>query len=363
MLQRFAQTFAEVEHPANVHLLPSFAKVQLEADGVHLNPISGLDFVLYLFESAEDIMSRKLLSTSEQVELQGSEARLVSDRVAVLEQDHARLHRSYELQSAVNAELLDLHENIRFEPFFMIQGLPRIPKTDPKQWSERAKSDVAKILSDMGFSDPIQFVLNSTGRGKDSRVMYKVKMETAEVSRSIRSKFGSYFAGGQDARPASLASVSIRNCVTIATLARIAILQLLARRYKDSNPGSKTQVITYEPRPILRLTPPQGASDRRVQTFNFIEAVSKLPVNFSQDEIDGLLKRISPSLHGRLRATLVVVDDDMVKKKKVFKKSTGAAGSSADQGKSESTELTTPEGQNGRKRKQKSSPAGSQAKK
>ena len=41
------------DHPANLYLLPSSAKAQLETDCIHLNPYSNLEYVLYLFEAPQ----------------------------------------------------------------------------------------------------------------------------------------------------------------------------------------------------------------------------------------------------------------------------------------------------------------------
>ena len=66
----------------------------------------------------------------------------------------------------------------------------------------------------------------------------------------------------------------------------------------------------------MKLTPPAGSSGAsgRVMNFNFIEAITKLPTAFSPEEVDGLLKRVSPRLHGNLRPLLSVLSDDSVKK-------------------------------------------------
>ena len=357
----FAHCFKETPRPPNVRILPGFSCINLEADGVHLLPASGLEYVLYLFEAPEELMKNLAADLPTQVSSLACTTRTLEDRVTYLEQDHARLRRSVEFEAAEKAELLDLHENVRCESFFMIQGLPRLGKMDSsKEWHDKAKSDVSKIIEDLGFSFPVKYVLNSTGRGKDSKVLYKVCMYSAEASRNIRDKFGSFFTGGNDSRPASLSGISIRNCVTTATLARVAILQLLGKRYKESNPGSKAQVITYEPRPVLRLTPPPDASDRRIQSYNFVEAVTKLPTHFSQDEIDGLLKRISPRLYGSLKSTLVVINDDMVKKSR--KKPAGTKSTSLNRSSGSDSQGQTPDGQRGRKRGSGRSPQGPSAK-
>jgi hypothetical protein len=211
----------------------------------------------------------------------------------------------------------------------MIQGLPRIPKMDTESWQARAKDDVSKIITLlMGKAYPVSFVQNSTGRGKDAKTLYRVKMESASVSRSIREKFGSFFSGNKDTRPEQLQSISIRNCVTPGTLARIAVLQLLGSRYKSSNVGSKFQVIGYEPRPLLKLIPSPDAEDKRIQVYNYVEAITKLPTAFSPTEIDGLLKRVSPKLHGSLKSTFGVLDDDMVRSRSGKHKAKGPAETS-----------------------------------
>ena len=157
---------------------------------------------------------------------------------------------------------------------------------------------------------------NSTSRAKDAAAQYRVKLPTAELSREVRVKFAGFFSGGTNTRPPSLKPISNQNCVTTATLARIAILQLYAKRYQASNPGSKTKVVGYKPRPLLKLTPPSSSTDKspRAQSYNFIEAVTHLPSNFTRSEIDDLLKRISPKLHGNLKSLFVVISDDMLKK-------------------------------------------------
>ena len=58
-------------------------------------------------------------------------------------------------------------------------------------------------------------------------------------SKAIRNKFGTYFLGGIDKRPTELKPYSIKNKVTPETKIRISILKLMAKRYRDSNPGSR----------------------------------------------------------------------------------------------------------------------------
>ena len=352
ILPRFSAIASSIPNkPPNFWLMPSFPSPQLESDGVHLNPFSGLQYILHLHSAAQRLLDDSSLDEAGRISVLAETSRSLEDRVAVIEQDHAELRRSVDHQRAIAAELFDYEANIRSEAFFMIQGLPRLPKLDQKEWQVRAVSDVNQVLADLGFDFKASYVQNSTGRGKDSRTLYKVRLESAEMSKKVRDKFSSFFAGGKDARPAQFSQITVRNCVTPGTLARIAILQLLAKHYRDSNPGARAHVVAYESRPVLKLTPPPDASDRRIMTMNYIEAITKLPTCFSAEEIESLLKRISPSLHGSLKSTLVVLSDDMLKSKSGprRKKSSPAASADPTSG-SESSEFRTPELLNGRKR-------------
>ena len=300
----------------SVHLLPSFATPELIDDGVHLTPYSGMEFVLHLFRSSETLIE-SLSATIDEIVLTNQETtRAIEDRVVALEQDHRRLNVSHELKTAEDAELLDVHENIRLENWFVIAGLARLPDLSTREWQERAKADVSGVLTIVLKRDaPIIVVQNITGKGKNAINTYNVQLKNVEDSREVRDTFGLFFLGGKDTRPPSLKHLSIRNRVTPATSTRIAIMKVLGQRYLASNPGSKVKVINYEPRPTLKLTPPSDASDRRVKNFNFIQAIQNLPTNFTADELDIILKKVSPKLFGRVRALFSVISDDMIKKR------------------------------------------------
>ena len=356
----FASSIRDLkDRPPNLWVMPSFSDATLEADGVHLDVYSGLKYIHHLYDASQSLFSASVLSADVRVDHLSEAARGIEGRVVNLEQDHSRLNHGFEFHSAVTAEFMDYTENVRNEEFIMVQGLTRLPKLDPKEWQIQARASVDKLLSEMGFTYKTKYVQNSTGKGKDSKVLYKARMDSVAISREIRDKFSSFFAGGKDSRPPSLSGISIRNCVTPGTLARIAILQLLGRRYRDSNSGSRFQVVAYESRPILKLTPPSGASDTRVMTYSYIEAITKLPVSFSLDEVRGLMSRVSPRLHGNLKATLFVLTEDMIPKKKVTdkrKKSKTPAGSPessevVDLGSPGSSDFRTPSSSSGSGRK------------
>ena len=89
----------------------------------------------------------------------------------------------------------------------------------------------------------------------------------------------------------------------------------MAQRYRDSNPGSLVQVISYDPRPLIKITPAQGADDRRVKVFNYIDAVQSLPTNFSASEVAPIIRRINPRLFGQIKSIFVVLSDDLYQHK------------------------------------------------
>jgi hypothetical protein len=312
-LNRFSLGYEKISTP-NLLLLPSFPSPVFESDGVHLNAYSGLQFVMHLFDSAVKLLDT-LVSSPEIRESRSLESnRLLGDRVVALEQGLVRLSSSFDLKAAVDAELHDFRANERLEDTFVISGLRSIPSgLTGKVWQDRAKADVQAVVRRLIDREPVIIVVhNVTGRATGSEVTYNVKLESVTDSRLIRSKFGGFFSGGQDRRPDFLKDISISNCVTRETRVRIAILKLFGQRYKDSNPESKFQVIGYQPRPLLKLTPPPSSSDKKVRTFNFIEAVNSLRTDFSLEEVSPLIKKYGAKYRGKLRSLFVVLSDDLI---------------------------------------------------
>ena len=316
------------DKPANLHLLSSFATPEFEANGVHLTAYSGLEYVLHLFDGAADLLTNLEMPLPEKSIKSSESTRVLEDRVMALEQDHRRLNRVVESKTAVDAELADFRANESTEDFFVLSGLPRISgDLIGKAWQDQAVKDVDGFIKRlMGRSLSIVFVKNSTQRYEDAEITYSVQMSNVQDSRAIRTKFGSFFLGG-DKRPAEFKPYSVKNFVTPETRIRISLLKLLAKKYRESNPGSKVQVIGWQPRPKIKITPAASASDRRVMQFNFVQAVTRLPCQFAPSDLEAIARRINPDLLGKVRSLFVVLSDDMVKKK--GPKPSSSAGASA----------------------------------
>ena len=137
ILQKFSDLLKM--RPPNCHLMPSFPTPSYESDGVHLNAYSGYEFVLHMFDNMASVLDRLSLPPDVVTLAVSESSRVLEDRVMVLEQDHRRLNGQFEFKTAVDAELSDFQENIRNESFLMVQGLPRLPKLEPKEWQAQAK--------------------------------------------------------------------------------------------------------------------------------------------------------------------------------------------------------------------------------
>jgi len=317
VMTRFSSSFARSSLLIkNLFAMPSFATPVFESDGTHLTPASGHEFILHLFARAQMILDALIVSPDGPTS--GDEdVWVLQDRVMATELDLRRLSSAFELKTAIDSELACFRMNERNEDSLIISGLPRIRGgLSGKERQAKAKDSVQNILRGLTKEAfRIVVVHNVTGRSSDSVPTYSVRLDSVEASRSIRSRFSSFFKGGTDARPTELQSISISNVITRETRIRISLLKVFAKRYVDSNPGAKAQVIGYEPRPLLKLTPPSDSNSRpaRVQTFTFIEAVQKLPAAFTDEEVGKILRQASAQFPGRLRSLFVVLSDDRVR--------------------------------------------------
>ena len=133
-----------------------------------------------------------------------------------------------ETRAAVQAEADDCRVNGSNEVYFVISGLER-PATDlrGRDWHDAAKACVQPYIRELvGRELTIEHIINVSSRAPDAPARFQVKLETPELSRAVRSKFGSFFASGKDERPELFKDISIRNMVTQETRVRIAVLQV-----------------------------------------------------------------------------------------------------------------------------------------
>ena len=311
--------FSSVLSPCDmIHLMPSFPTPSFEADGIHLTPYSGLEYVLHLFDSAISALDALDLPLEVTCKRSAEISRALEDRVMVLEQDHLRLNTAMELKSAVDAELADYHQNVAFESFITIQGMKRAPQgLDPREWQVQSKAEVKAFLCKlMGKDVPVVFVKNSTSRRPGAETRYHVQLQSVAESKAIRDTFSAFFEGGKNTLPPEFKGLALRNRLTQETRIRLAIMQLLAHRYRESNPDGKAKVIGFESRPLLKITPPASSdgAESRVQSYTYIDAVKKFPTNFSSEELKPILSMIGAEQKGKVRSLFLVINDDMLKR-------------------------------------------------
>ena len=98
ILCQFSQIYNKLEErPHNLLQLSSFSKIQLEADGVHLTPFSGMSYILHLFDTAQEVRDALELPAEARMQRNESKCLAVEDRMLVIERDHSRLNRKFEL--------------------------------------------------------------------------------------------------------------------------------------------------------------------------------------------------------------------------------------------------------------------------
>ena len=146
---------ASANRPPNLHLIDGSATPEFQPDGVHLTAYSGLRFVVHLFDAA--ISRIEAPPSSVEADRTQEAIRVVSDRVGVLEQGQARISVELALKTAVDAELDEFQENVRFEDHFLISGLPG-PESglSTRDWQGQVKSQIQeKIQLLLGRQAPI----------------------------------------------------------------------------------------------------------------------------------------------------------------------------------------------------------------
>ena len=312
---RFSAVFS-TNAPPNLHLLPSFSCQDLEADGKHLTPVSGLHYILHLCDQTEAVLTRATLTTDSQLSQVQEQVRHHEDRMSYLENHHVGLQKQVSTKVAVDAEFSDWIQNRNDEDWLVIKGLPRLNVVSDKEWPAAVKKQVSDCISLVLRTNrtrldfEVLHVANPFKLRNTGPTLYNVRMDSFYSSKTIRDTFSGFFRHVRPvALPPALKGLSFRNKVTLETKVRIAILHQLGTRYKESNAGGMYKVHGYDPRPVLVTFPPRSGN-ARPRTFNFIQAVTTLPANFSDESLVRIFQVVGDRFRGRLQALFVVLNDD-----------------------------------------------------
>ena len=310
---RFSTIFTN--SPPNLSLLPSFASQDLLPDGRFLTPVSGLHYVLHLFDQTEILLKNATISGDAQLSMVQEQVRHHEDRMTYLEGRHCGLQKQVCRKVAVDAEFDDWMQNRSEENWLVICGLPRL--NVPRQaWPDAARRQVADMIKLVLTTHRVRLdfeviaVYNPFSRTNTGPTLYNVKMDSVYSSERVRDLFSGFFRHNRPAQlPSSLKGVEVRNKITLETKIRIAILRQLGVRYQDSNPGSSFKIRGYDPRPTLVTTPPRSSTERG-RTYNFIQAVTTLPAAFTDENLAPIFQTIGDRFRGKLQDLFVVLNDD-----------------------------------------------------
>ena len=318
---RFSQALSSTP-PLNLHLLPSFTSQDLCPDGVFLTLVSGLHYVLHVFDqTSQQLELLQSDSTAQLVHVQES-VRHHDDRISYLECRHDRLSVSHDTKLAADAEFRDWMINRSEESWLTIQGLPRLGQKGRREWQDAAKKQVNDLFRltlklNKVHLDYKVIVVSNPMRFRTSGVpVLNVKLCSIEASETIRELYSGFFRRDRPVPlPAHLKGVSVRNKVTKETRVRISILQQLGANFVSRNPGSTIKVRGYDPRPTLLVVQPassgsDGSSVPSTKMYNFIEAVTSLPSTLSDDNLSRIFGVIGASYPGQLRNLFVIISDD-----------------------------------------------------
>ena len=304
------------DQPANMILLPSFVSQDLQPDGKHLTPVSGLHYVLFLFDQSEAAIALQRCSSEVKLATIQESVRHHDDRLSYLESRHLGLNDLVSIKAATDAEFKDWTINRSEEDWFTVMGLPRLGDMLPREWQKAARRQVNELIkivlqaNRVKLDYSILYVANPLRHRKTGGTVYNVKVSSNAASSRIRELFSGFFRGENPVSlPTHLRGVSVRNKVTLATRIRLRILRELGKLYVESNPGSSFKVRGFDPRPLLFITPARGSSDRP-KTLNFIEAVTTLSASFSDENLAEIFAVVGTHHEGELRQLFVVITDD-----------------------------------------------------
>lgn len=312
-------TILSNDHPATFGLLPSFCSQETLPDGVYLTPVSGLHYVLHIFDQTEALIKSASSSTDAQLYQVQELSRQHDDRIVFLEQRHGHLDGRFDLKVASDAEFNDYLLNRAEEDYVTVIGSKRIDsEMTAKEWQVAAKRQMNEIFklvlkaTKIHVDYTVLYVGNPLRYRRQGKTVYNARLDSVPAAQRIRDVFSSFFRRNSPVHlPSALKGISLRNKVTVETRVRISILHQLGRQYQESNgPGSSYKVRGFESRPLLQTFPPSGASGSRTRTYSFIEAATQLPAVFSDEGLIAIHQIIGARHPGLLQALFIVLRDD-----------------------------------------------------
>ena len=314
---QFSSCFSQ-DRPPNLHVLPSFINQDCLDDGVLLTPVAGLHYVLHLFDQSEALLNLATANEAQKSETAFEAARYHDDRIAYIEHDHALLCGKVNRRIAVDAEFSDWVLNRSEEDWVTIRGMPRIGSgLSSQEWQVEAKRQVRELIrlvlqvNKTNLNVDVLLVTNPWRKRLTGPTLYNVRLSSAGAAKRLREIYSGFFRHVNPVKkPSSLKTVSLRNKITHNSEIRIAIMRQLAENYVSSNPGASYKMRGYESRPLVTIFPPPKSTNSRPQNLSFMQAVTSLPVRFSDENLIRIFMVVGNSERDQLRELFVVLNDD-----------------------------------------------------
>ena len=296
----------------------------LDPDGVHLTPVSGLHYLLHLYDSTLSIISQFGSDADSRVVVVQEAVRQHDDRLAYLENRHGALAARCDIKFAIDAEFNDWVSNRSQEDWITILGLPRINAANDREWQlavKRQVNEAIKLVLKISRSNveySILYVVNPIKHRPHGLTVVNVRMDSVESSDRIRTIYSGFFRRNDRLKlPASLKGVSFRNKVTLDTRIRISIMQQLAANYKSTNPDAEVKVRGYDSRPSVLIVPGRSSAaatsaavPSRPRVFSFIDAVQTMSPALSDENLSKIFQVVGGHHPGELRRYFVILSDD-----------------------------------------------------
>lgn len=178
--------------PDNLLLMPSFVSQDLMPDGHHLTPVSGLHYVLHVFDQVELLLALDHHGPDAKISHFQETVRQHDDRLSYLESRHGGLQARVDLRIASDSEFRDWATNRSEEDWITVMGLPRLGEMTQREWQTAAKKQVKELIKfvlnvnrvQLDFS--ILFIGNPIRYRTTGQTVYNARLDSVAVSQRIR---------------------------------------------------------------------------------------------------------------------------------------------------------------------------------
>ena len=115
-------------------------------DGKFLTPVSGLHYVLHLYDQATSVLAATSMGSDDKITMVQEAVRHHDDRLAYLENRHGLLAAHSSTKFAEDAEFKDWTINRSEESWLTIIGLTRLASEGRREWQDEVRKQVIDLF-------------------------------------------------------------------------------------------------------------------------------------------------------------------------------------------------------------------------